>query len=362
MKNIELTSPSSGVVTNSTSMKRTREVSNLDLDTENFDPLASTPMNKKNRSGLAESLSSMKASHFNFNLVTTPTVRPIRPLCRSKLANGNPVKFSTMPTTDDILSGKARKHSALSAVNKSPKSKAKGILATRRKAASIVRIDPPQHHRALPFSIDAAITAPVNTYPTVRGSAARAAPFVIHQDTEFEELGNIMEHRTCTLDISDDEEHIAAKNDRGKENIPPPGYVSPAPPASRRDMMTDEPRSPLTNLNAVDYYGEGCDVNDIILVAADNEAEITVKDNNTTASHVNISGPSSVKKSVPEPEWSDLLGQIAAKQARFDLEAELDAIPEIANNDKSTAIEIWESESAAGENETSDEVPVSALS
>ena len=74
-------------------------------------------------------------------------------------------------------------------------------------------------------------------------------------------MGNLMEHSTCTLNVSNDECQQAAKDDRGKENIPPldfPGSLSrsdaaTARPVSRYDMITNEPCSPLSDLDMTNY-------------------------------------------------------------------------------------------------------------
>ena len=139
---------------------------------------------------------------------------------------------------------------------------------------------------AVPFSIDAALSGTVSSYKakpqppveasTLEDSIPKGWMFEIHEDTAKEEMGNLMEHSTCTLDISDDKCRQAAKDDRGKENIPPldfPGSLSrsvaaTARPVARHDM-TDEPRSPLDNLNARDYWAEGCDELVVRLLASD---------------------------------------------------------------------------------------------
>lgn len=100
--------------------------------------------------------------------------------------------------------------------------------------------------------------------------------FDIHEDTgsednhKMENLGQSF----LTQDISDDEDS-STFDQREKENIPPTDSVilsserHVAIPASRKNMMTDEPRTPLGNLNAADFYGEGCDATSFVLVAAD---------------------------------------------------------------------------------------------
>ena len=85
--------------------------------------------------------------------------------------------------------------------------------------------------------------------------------FRIHKDTAKEEMGNLMEHSTCTLSIFDDECRPAAKDNRGKENILPlnfPGSLSwsdaaIARPVSRHNMIMNEFCSLLNDLDKRDY-------------------------------------------------------------------------------------------------------------
>lgn len=85
----------------------------------------------------------------------------------------------------------------------------------------------------------------------------------------------MMEHKACTLDLSsDDESRVKARDDRGKENIPPvDGLNAPVRVATATrayaDLMTDEVRSPLADLNAASYYAAGCDTNSYFIVPAE---------------------------------------------------------------------------------------------
>lgn len=72
-----------------------------------------------------------------------------------------------------------------------------------------------------------------------------ACGFTIHQDTAEDEMGNLLSH---WLEISDDDSHLGAKLDRGKENMPPPDAV--AAPARK----TYGPRTPLSNLDVAEFY------------------------------------------------------------------------------------------------------------
>ena len=118
--------------------------------------------------------------------------------------------------------------------------------------------------------------------------------FDIHEDTPEELATNLMEHSTCTLDISSDEESAARmKDERGKENVPPPDDISQTRiplsssvgessmediksriRASRRrrevnDGAIDIDRSPLGDLAAEDFYADGCDGESVFLIPSD---------------------------------------------------------------------------------------------
>ena len=87
-----------------------------------------------------------------------------------------------------------------------------------------------------------------------------------------------MEHSTCVLDISSDEESGARREDRGKENVPPTDDASQTPSgssmASRSTSVRTEvdpdvievDRNPLGNLAPKDFYPEGLSENDVVYV------------------------------------------------------------------------------------------------
>lgn len=108
--------------------------------------------------------------------------------------------------------------------------------------------------------------------------------FDIHEDTPEQEMTNLLQHSTCTLDISSDEEsERKARRDRDegrdKENVPPVDDVSQtqaqrmadAAPAGPDDMVFEKTRGPLGELNAEDYYPEGCDGSSVVIIAEDDE-------------------------------------------------------------------------------------------
>lgn len=173
-------------------------------------------------------------------------------------------------------------------------SKRVGILSRRRTG----RIDPPSFNLfSGPLSLDAAIKGTFPSYASrssstkVPSSAAGSLNessqkaswfFDIHEDTPEQEMTNLLQHSTCMLDISSDEE-CAQKlrrekaEGRGKENVPPADDVSQV--SARRTTTTvsefgmeyEKPRVALGDLNAEDFYAEGVDPSEQFLVPADED-------------------------------------------------------------------------------------------
>ena len=109
-----------------------------------------------------------------------------------------------------------------------------------------------------------------------------------------------MEHSTCTLDISSDEEStLLVKNERGKENVPPLDDISQTrtqistststpdtsiaslKAAARRRRDVDDgaieiDRSALGELSAEEFYAEGCDEKSVFIVPGEEEEEASV--------------------------------------------------------------------------------------
>ena len=182
--------------------------------------------------------------------------------------------------------------------------------------------------------------------------------FEIDEDTPEQEFDNLIQHSTCTLDISDDEGR--PKNDRGKENIPPLDYVVPAnarQSASRNDMMIDESRTPLGDLEASQYYAEGCDESSAFIIPDEkpcedapvaSDANTNTTEIDTTKVTVPCQAPTNVNV-LSEDGWKDLMAQFECyKKSSAAL-----ALAATAKEDPNEAeIEIWESESAKAEEET----------
>jgi hypothetical protein len=182
-----------------------------------------------------------------------------------------------------------------------------GILSRRRNQ----RPDPPAFSlkAGVPFSLDTALKGTIPGYsgssrPTK--SRRRATPpssaaldffiptadqastwsFDIHEDTPEQEMTNLLQHGTCTLDISSDEESESrAKRERAegrdKENIPPPEDVSQTSSARGgaardavdidEDVLLLKGRGPLCEMNVVDFYADGCDSSSVFIIPGDEE-------------------------------------------------------------------------------------------
>ncbi|KAK4120976.1 hypothetical protein N657DRAFT_683104 [Parathielavia appendiculata] len=253
-----------------------------------------------------------------------------------------PSRLSSAPRPRDILQPKSPAARLIKAKSTAPSpltapagrsptraSKRMGILSRRR----ISRPDPPSFSlgaASVPFSLDAALKG---TIPSYSGSLRRSAKsssrkasstsssssgssgsnasapgdffiptpdtksswcFNIHEDTPEQEMTNLLQHGTHTLDISSDEESESrAKRDRAegrdKENIPPPEDVSQTSTArgvggssSRsssevgrvevdEDVLLLKGRGPLAEMNVADFYAEGCDSSSVFIVPGDEE-------------------------------------------------------------------------------------------
>ena len=143
----------------------------------------------------------------------------------------------------------------------------------------------------LGFSISAALSATVPTTSSARVNSVShlskekaSWQFDIYEDTPDELATNLMEHSTCTLDISSDEEGSLPRHDtRDKENVPPENHVSQTQnlPAERRradrhkakfveDGAIDIDRQVLGEIDIKEFWSKGHD-DDFIIVADDDE-------------------------------------------------------------------------------------------
>lgn len=278
-----------------------------DHDGENVDPvLLKRSKAVASSSGLADlikpSTMLITKSSSTGNIVSPH--KPATPRARSLLQPKSPAaRVNTGIVKPSPLSAPA---------GRSPtRGKRTGLLSSRRRTGGpYTRVDPPSFGLkacsgpAAPFSLDAALKGTIPSY-TGRGTCSVAAPapasrnldatgldesdsksswfFDIHEDSPEQEMTNLLQHSTCVLDISSDEEsesRLQQEHAEGKENVPPADDVSQTsrPRALRQvahadDMIIEKERSPLGEMNAKEYYAEGCDDGSVVIVPGDDEEE-----------------------------------------------------------------------------------------
>ncbi|KAK4082807.1 uncharacterized protein Triagg1_1697 [Trichoderma aggressivum f. europaeum] len=245
------------------------------------------------------------------------------------------------------------------------------LLSGRRRAT---RLDPPSFHlggSSAPFSLDAALKGTISGY-TPRSSVKKPVVsdllepdskaswfFDIHEDTPEQEMTNLLQHSTCTLDISSDEEtEQRAKRDgaegRDKENIPPADDVSQtsahrASPSPKGDeMLFEKQRVALGEMNAADFYAEGCDETSVILIHEDEDEDGEPEAPIATVSNI----PSYIPEEPEEEEEEDEL----------EIHQDIDALISRSIGSKAAVLqpiegtgesfELWESSSAKDEAES----------
>lgn len=307
---MSLTPLPTALSTPSSAMKRKAASFDDDNDAENVDPVIFlSPKRSKCPDG--SSKDSVKPVNFFLSRPPPSSMDNLTSLKPTMTSPRRPVLSPRSPLTK--LSTSISKSSPLSApAGRSPTRKRVGILNRRRTASPFTRVDPPKlGGSGLGFSIDAALSGTIPSYgarqrkekeiPTTLHEDTRDSwLFDIHEDTADELATNLMEHSTCTLDISSDEESAArTRDERGKENIPPMDDISQtrtqisehvdaslstadvkarARVSSRRRRELDEgaievDRSPLGEMPAEDFYAEGCDEKSVVIVPAEEDYE-----------------------------------------------------------------------------------------
>jgi len=314
-----------------------------DDDLENIAPVFDSPKRNKGQTDTYKSsshfvLTKAPPSPHEFTMCSPKTTRPIAQ------------PRSPAPKIDTSLS-------SLSApAGRSPTRKRIGILNRRRTSTPFTRVDPPKFATAnteAPFSIAAALSGTIPSYaarqqvPTAPTTSLGATEpkaswfFDIHEDTEEEAATNLMEHSTCVLDISSDEESEAKREIRQKENIPPMDDISQSQTrlprestrSSRRRKELDEgaidiDRSPLGDLTAEDFYAEGCTASDVFLVEEEEEEETKPAcsfDFTVERSEVDLKGKGKaveelmMKSDVAVPEKAALFQPLEKAEENFEL-------------------------------------------
>ena len=344
-----------------------------DVDTENIDPLTFSSPSKKSRSFDFDLSKTAKAPLFT--LTTTKT--PAQYVQRAQAA-GQKRKVDDFAMTPDSAvqpSKRAQPSSAPAPAGRSPKSKKAGILSRRRMTAGpFTRINPPafstgESHTGVPFSIDAALAGTMPGYKSKAKSKSthrKSWQFEIHEDTPQDEMTNLMEHSACTLDISDDESRATAKGDKdNKENIPPIDSsasvaLSSHVITSRRDMMTDDSRNPLGDLDAKDFYAQDCDESSVFIVGADDATE-TATEKSLSTHCATAMCPSTRPRANAVTDardgWKEIISKLAPSTSVANTKIQPSLLAEDAQAD-AAAIEIWESESAKADNDGDDSEPV----
>lgn len=235
----------------------------------------------------------------------------LKPRAPSTKSASSAMKINTSPIRSSPISlSSASLSSSLSGRSPIRASRRGGLLTNKRRAASGLSRSSPSSSSsvggsnfgsAAPFSLYAALKGTFSSFdnrlataalPTLDSSlllddaSGMSASwfFDIHEDTPEQEMTNLLQHSTCVLDISSDEEsEQKARRERAegrdKENIPPPNDVSQTSSSrtaavtsasvSADEMSVDKARNPLSQLNAADFYADGCDEASVVLVASD---------------------------------------------------------------------------------------------
>ncbi|KAH0497746.1 hypothetical protein TgHK011_005032 [Trichoderma gracile] len=350
----------------SVSPKRKAEFLEID-NCENVDPLLFA---KRSKGGAATPAKDGLTKPSNFFLtpkLSTPAASA-RSLAGPSKAASTPRRILNVKSSLGKASVENTPKSCPAApAGRSPtRGKRSGILSGRRRAT---RLDPPSFHMdSAPFSLDAALKGTIAGY-TPRPSTKKPVVssllepeskaswfFDIHEDTAEQEMTNLLQHSTCTLDISSDEEtEQRAKREgvegRDKENIPPADDVSQTSSqrtiqAKADEMVVEKERVALGEMDAADFYAEGCDETSVILVHEDEESEAPV-------------APLASVSSIPEePEEEE------SEEEELEIHEDIDALISRSDETSSKAavlqpiegtgesFELWESSSAKDEAES----------
>ncbi|KAL7625260.1 hypothetical protein AAE478_004476 [Parahypoxylon ruwenzoriense] len=368
----------------SSSPGKRKAFDSLDTDnSENVDPQLFSKRSKASSDGLFSKDSFVKPSTFILTKstgagdvsATSSTKTTFTPRPRSVLNPKSPTKLNTSITKSTPLSAPA---------GRSPtRGKRSGILSSRRRTAAFSRVDPPSFglssKSSTPFSLDAALKGTIPSYAS-RNASSAAKPsskaslnlsslhesemmksswfFDIHEDTPEQEMTNLLQHSTCVLDISSDEESETRRQREraeGKENVPPADDISQtsrlriaARKASEDEMVFEKERKPLGEMDAREYYSEGCDENSIVIVPGDED-----EDQDRQAGNGRESAPvlKFAQDGAPEPSIDDGSKTVEELMQNTDEPAPGAAVLEPIEG-TGESFEVWESGSAKDEAET----------
>ncbi|RYO73753.1 hypothetical protein DL762_010383 [Monosporascus cannonballus] len=292
------------IPTSSPGKRKASDIVDTD-DSENVDPAFFSKRSKGTDCFLSKD-SSIKPSSFTLtkSASTSDVSLTITP---DAAAVPRPRSYINPKSPASKINISAARSAPLSApAGRSPtRGKRSGILSSRRRTGGAVRVDPPAFSRSsrstAPFSLDAALKGTIPSYarrnasssPSSTSSATSSSlhelgtktswDFVIHEDSPEQEMTNLLQHSTCVLDISSDEETESRRQREraeGKENVPPADDISQTsrPRAARLaaaagpdDMIVEKERSPLGEMDVKEYYSEGCDETSIFIVPGDED-------------------------------------------------------------------------------------------
>ncbi|KAI0907468.1 hypothetical protein F4823DRAFT_552825 [Ustulina deusta] len=358
-------------------------------DSENVDPVLFTKRAKGADSFFPSKGSFIKPS--TFFLTKSASTNDLPVASAPKAAAPRPRSLLNPKSPAAKLNTSIARSSPLSApAGRSPtRGKRSGILSSRKHGSSFARVDPPVFglstgSSAAPFSLDTALKGTISGY-TSRGDVSSSKKplsglsdfsglhepdmssswfFDIHEDTEEQEMTNLLQHSTCVLDISSDEESETRRQREraeGKENIPPADDLSQTsrPRAARLaagadEMVIEKERNPLGEMDPRQYYAKGCHENSIVIVPGEEDEEMPVRNDIHFVSEANSSAPIE-----PEAQANPITPDISEEEKSISIE---DLMRNTDNSAPGAAVlepmegtgetfEVWESSSAKDETE-----------
>ncbi|KAI1479704.1 hypothetical protein F4774DRAFT_113815 [Daldinia eschscholtzii] len=257
-----------------------------------------------------------------------------------------------------------------------------GILSSRQRTKAFSRVNPPSFGSSsassAPFSLDAALKGTIPSYTGRNGSSSTKSSsssldlgslhegemkqswfFDIHEDTPEQEMTNLLQHSTCVLDISSDEESETRRQREraeGKENVPPVDDVSQTSrprasrPAADDEMMFEKERNPLGEMNVREYYSEGCDENTIVIIPGDDEeSNESHQQSENKPDFISVTSPGELH--TPQLDVEDGAQSVDQLMEKTEEPAPSAAVLEPMEG-TGESFEVWESGSAKDEAET----------
>ncbi|KAL2754760.1 hypothetical protein ACRALDRAFT_1077027 [Sodiomyces alcalophilus JCM 7366] len=364
-------------------------------DSENVDPGAFKRA-RGNKSPLSQEI--LKPSSYLLTRTSTP-VKDAGSVFTPKKSSAAVASSFTSPRRRAVLQPKSPAKLSTSTApplsapaGRSPtRGKRSGILSSRRNnTGPYSRVDrpllstPSTSSAAAPFSLDAALKGTVPSYaarqsiatPTPIRAPSRASKldndlhepemkaswfFDIHEDTPEQETTNLLQHSTCVLDISsdDDTEEKAMRaraEGRDKENVPPADDVSQTT-ASRSvnsagqtredDMVVEKKRIALGEMDASAFYAAGCDERSVIFVPGDedDEVELQARDHAQAQTDVTPTPAPASLDSAPDVRLGAVPGTKETKETCRD------AVDELMGKSKGPASKAVASKSSEGSSE-----------